>query len=154
MATQKLLLPYHFTHLDQKALDFVIDTFSKSENITVTLFNAYTSIPEIDTAATSVTGKLKGSLSYLSQKIKENETALNEVKDKLVEGGFPEKQVNCIFRPRKKDIAGEIIDLVNSDHFDTIVLNRKHARVTRFFSGSISHKVVMSLKDVTVCIVS
>ena len=88
------------------------------------------------------------------QKIKEKKTALNEVKDKLVEGGFRESQVNCIFRPRKKDIASEIIDLVNSDHFDTIVLNRKHARVTRFFSGSISHKVVISLKDVTVCIVS
>jgi hypothetical protein len=154
MATQKLLLPYHFTHLDQKALDFVIDTFSRLENITVTVYNAYTPIPEIDTAATSVTGKLKGSLSYLSQKIKENEMQLNVVKDKLVEGGFSKKQVNCIFKPRKKDIANEIIDLVNSEHFDTIVLNRKHARVTRFFSGSISHKVVMALKDVTVCIVS
>ena len=154
MATQKLLLPYHFTQLDQKALNFVTSTFGKSENIAVTVFNAYTPIPEIDTDATSVTGKLKGNLSYLAQKIKENEMALNEVKDKLVEGGFPEKQVNCIFRPRKKDIASEIIDLVTSDHFDTIVLNRKHARVTRFFSGSISQKVVMSLKDVTVCIVS
>ena len=154
MATLKLLLPYHFTHLDQKAVVVVIDTFSKLENITVTVFNAYTPLPEIETAATSVTGKLKGSLSYLSQKIKENEMALNEVKDKLVVGGFQEKQVNCIFRPRKKDIASEIIDLVNSDYFDTIVLNRKHARVTRFFSGSISHKVVMGLKDVTVCIVS
>jgi nucleotide-binding universal stress UspA family protein len=154
MATRKLLLPYHFTRLDQKALDFVIDTFGSIEDITVTVFNAYTPIPEIDTEATSVTGKLKGSLSYLSQKIKENETALNEVKDKLVGRGFPEKQVNCIFRPRKRDIASEIIDLVNSEHFDTIVLNRKHARVTRFFSGSISHKVVMTLKDVTVCIVT
>ena len=154
MATRKLLLPYHFTQLDQKALDFVIDTFSKSENVAVTVFNAYTPIPEIATETTSVTGKLKGSLSYLSQKIKENEEALNEVKDKLVEGGFLEKQVNCVFRPRKKDIASEIIDLVNSDQYDIIVLNRKHARVTRFFSGSISHKVIMNLKDVTVCIVS
>ena len=154
MATQKLLLPYHFTQLDQKALDFVIDTFGKFKNITVTVFNAYTPIPEIGTDATSVTSKLKGSLSYLSQKIKENEMQLNAVKDKLVEGGFSEKQVNCIFKPRKKDIANEIIDLVNSEHFDTIVLNRKHARVTRFFSGSISHKIVMALKDVTVCIVS
>ncbi len=154
MATRKLLLPYHFTQLDQKALEFVTDTFGKSENIAVTVFNAYTPIPEIETDATSVTGKLKGSLSYLSQKIKENETVLNDVKDKLVEGGFSEKQVTCVFRPRKKDIASEIIDLVNSEHFDTIVLNRKHARVTRFFTGSISHKVVMSLKDVTVCIVS
>ena len=154
MATRKLLLPYHFTDLDQKAVDFVIDTFGKLENIAVTVFNAYTPIPEIATEATSVTGRLKGSLSYLSQKIKESETTLNEVKDKLIDGGFPEKQVNCIFKPRKKDIASEIIDLVKSNHFDTIVLNRKHARVTRFFSGSISHKVILTLKDVTVCIVS
>ncbi len=154
MATRKLLLPYHFTHLDQKALDFVIDTFSNLENIAVTVFNAYTPIPEIATEASSVTSKLKGSLSYLHQKIKENETALNEVKDKLVESGFPQERVKCIFKPRKKDIASEIIDLVTSDHFDIIVLNRKHARVTRFFSGSTSHKVVMAVKDVTVCIVS
>ena len=154
MATQKLLLPYHFTHLDQKALNFVTDTFGKLENIAVTVFHAYTPIPEIDTDATSVTGKLKGSLSYLSQKIKEYEALLDEVKDQLVEGGFPENRVDCIFRPRKKDIAAEIIDLVTSDKFDIIVLNRKHARATRFFSGSISHKVVMTLKDVTVCIVS
>jgi nucleotide-binding universal stress UspA family protein len=154
MATQKLLLPYHFTRLDQKSLDFVINIFGKLDNIAVTVFNAYTPIPEIETDATSITGKLKGSLSYLSQKIKENETLLDEVKDKLVEGGLPENRVDCIFRPRKKDIASEIIDLTTSDKFDIIVLNRKHARVTRFFSGSISHKVVMTLKDITVCIVS
>ncbi|MGD8961310.1 MAG: hypothetical protein PVH43_02275 [Desulfobacterales bacterium] len=70
MATRKLLLPYHFTRLDQKALDFVIDAFGRIEGITVTVFNAYTPIPEIDTEATSVTVKLKGSLSYLSQKLK------------------------------------------------------------------------------------
>jgi hypothetical protein len=154
MATQKLLLPYHFTHLDQKALHFVTSTFGKLENIAVTVFNAYTPIPEIDTDATSVTGKLKGSLSYLSQKIKEYEALLDEVKGKLIEGGFPKNRVDCIFRPRKKDIASEIIELATSDKFDFIVLNRKPARVTRFFSGSISHKVVMNLKDVTICIVS
>ncbi len=154
MATQKLLLPYHFTRLDQKALDFVTDTFGKLENISVTVFNVYTPIPEIETDAASVTGKLKGSLSFLSQKIKENETLLDEVKAKLVECGLPEDRVDCIFRPRKKDIASEIIDLATRDDFDIIVLNRKHARVTRFFSGSTSHKVVMTLKDVAVCIVS
>ncbi|HSQ85185.1 MAG TPA: universal stress protein [Desulfobacterales bacterium] len=154
MATQKLLLPYNFTRLDQKALDFVTSTFGKLENIAVTVFNAYTPIPEIETDQTSVTGKLKENLRYLLRKIKENEALLNEVKDKLIEGGFSESRVDCIFRPRKKDIASEIIDQATSEKFDFIVLNRKHARVTRFFSGSISHKVVMTLKDVTVCIVS
>lgn len=154
MATQKLLLPYNFTRFDQKALDFVINTFAKLDDITVIVFNAYTPIPEIDTDASLITGKLKGSLGFLSQKIKENEALLDEVKGRLVEGGFPENRVDCIFRPRKKDIASEIIELVSSDKFDIIVLNRKQARVTRFFSGSISHKVVMNVKDVTVCIVS
>ena len=154
MAKLKLLLPYHFTGLDQKALNFVTDTFGKLKNVSVTVFNAYTPIPEIETDATSITGKLKGSLSYLSQRIKENETLLDEVRDKLVEGGIPENRVDCIFRARKKDIASEIIDLVTSDKFDILVLNRKHARVARFFSGSTSQKVIMTLKDVTVCIVS
>jgi nucleotide-binding universal stress UspA family protein len=154
MAKLKLLLPYNFTRFDQKALNFVIDTFAKLDNITVTVFNAYTPIPEIDTDASSITSKLKGSLSFLSQKIKENEALLDEVKARLVEGGIPENRVECIFRPRKKDIASEIIELLTDAKFDIIVFNRKQARVTRFFSGSISHKVVMNLKDVTVCIVS
>jgi len=154
MATQKLLLPYNFTRLDQKALEFVINTFGKSDNVAVTVFNAYTPIPEIKTDGTFVTGKLKGSLNYLFQNIKKNEVVLYEVKYKLVESGFSENRVNCIFKPRKKDIATEILDLTTSDNFDTIVLNRKYARVTRFFSASISNKVMMNLKDLTVCIVS
>jgi len=133
MATQKLLLPYNFTRLDQKALEFVINTFGKLDNIAVTVFNAYTPIPEIKADATFVTGKLKGNLNYLFQNIKKNEVILYEVKNKLVEAGFSENRVNCIFRPRKKDIATEILDLTASDNFDIIVLNRKHARVTRFF---------------------
>ena len=71
MAIQKLLLPYNFTRFDQKALDFVINTFGKLEGIEVTIFNAYIPVPEIETAGSSVTGKLKGSLTYLSQKISE-----------------------------------------------------------------------------------
>jgi len=154
MDTQKLLLPYNFTRLDQKALEFVINTFGKLGNTAVTVFNAYTPIPEIETDGTFVTGKLKGNLNYLLQNIKKNKVVLYKVKDKLIEVGFSENRVDCIFRPRKKDIATEIMDLAASDNFDIIVLNRKHARVTRFFSGSTSNKVIMNLKDLTVCIVS
>ena len=154
MTTQKILLPYNFTRLDEKALAFVINIFGKIDNVAITVFNAYTPIPEIDTDAASITGKLKGNLSYLFQNIKENEAVLNTVKDQLVEAGFPEHRIGCVFRSRKRDIATEIIDLATAEDFDIIVLNRKHARVTRFFSGSISHKVIMSLKGLTVCIVS
>ncbi|UCG07009.1 MAG: universal stress protein [Desulfobacterales bacterium] len=154
MAIQKILLPYNFTHLDQKALDFVIIAFSHLNDTEITIFNAYTPVPEIETADTSVTGKLRGSLGYLSQQIIQREAELNDVKQKLILQGFEENRIKTSFRPRKRDIASEIIESAMSEKFDVIVLNRKHARVTRFFSGSVSHKVMMTLKDTTVCIVS
>ena len=154
MATQKLLLPYNFTSFDQKALDFVINAFGKLEKLEVTVFNAYTPVPEIETSAASVTGKLKGSLSYLSQKINEQETELNAIKQKLVDNGFADGRVHTVFQPRKKEVASEIIDIAKQNNFDIIVISHKPGKATRFFTGSRYSKVISALKDVTVCVVS
>jgi len=155
MAIEKILLPYNFTQIDQKAVNFVIETFVHLKDIAaITVFNAYTAAPEIETPATAVTGRLKGSMSYLAQKISEQENELKVVKQKFIQGGFAANKINTVFKPRKKDIASEIMELALKDKYDVIVLNRKHAKVTRFFSGSVSHKVTMSLQGTTVCIVS
>ncbi len=154
MAIQKLLLPYNFTRFDQKALDFVISAFAKLKNIEVTLFNAYTAVPEIETASTSVTSKLKESLSYLSQKITEQEAELKAIKQKLVESGFEDRLVHTIFQPRKKEVANEIIDLATANNFDVIIMSHRPGRATRFFTGSRYNKVISALRNVTVCIVS
>jgi len=154
MAIKKILLAYNFTRLDQKAAEFAIEAFAHLKDANITIFNAYTPVPEIETVDTSITGKLKSRMSYLMQQISQRESELNEVKLTLSRGGFADGQINTEFRPRKRDIASEIIDLTRTNNYDVLVLNRKHARVTRFFSGSVSHKVVMTLKDTTVCIVS
>jgi nucleotide-binding universal stress UspA family protein len=154
MAIQKILVAYNFTNLDQKALDFVTSAFAHIEGVEITIFHVFTPVPDIETQASVVTGKLKGSLSYLSQQIMQRENDLKKVTAKLAENGFDESRIHTVFRPRKKDIAGEIISLTRDTKFDAIVLNRKAARVARFFSGSVSQKVVMTLKDTTVCIVS
>lgn len=154
MAEQKILLPYNFTILDQKAITFVIHTFVHLEEFEVTLFNAYTPVPEIESHDTSVMGKLKGNLSYLSQQIMQQETELKAVKEKLVQSGFAQSRVHTIFKPRKKDIATEIIEVATQDKFGVIVINHKSGKASRFFTGSVFSKVVSALKDVTVCIVS
>ena len=154
MATQKLLLPYNFTRFDQKSLDFVINAFGKLEKLEVTVFNAYTPVPEIETSAASVTGKLKGSLSYLSQKINEQEAELKTIKQKLVDSGFADGRVHTVFQPRKKEVASEIIDIATKNNFDIIVISHKPGKATRFFTGSRYSKVISALKDVTVCVVS
>jgi nucleotide-binding universal stress UspA family protein len=154
MAIQKILVAYNFTHLDQKAIEFVTSTFAHIDGVEITFFHAYTPIPEIETQASNVTGKLKSSLSYLSQQIMQRENDLKEITEKLSKNDLSGTQIHTIFRPRKKDIASEIINLNRETNFDVIVLNRKAARVTRFFSGSVSNKVLMTLKETTVCIVS
>ena len=154
MAIQKILVAYNFTSLDQKALDFVTNSFGHIEGMDITIFHAYTPVPDIETEASLVTGKLKGSLSYLSQLIMQRENDLKAVVARLCQNGFPETRIHTVFKPRKKDIASEIISLSRDTKFDVIVLNRKPSRVTRFFSGSVYHKIVMTLRDTTVCIVS
>jgi len=72
----------------------------------------------------------------------------------LVQNGFTENQVSYLYKPRKKDIIGEIVDIATQDNFNIVVMNRKPGKVTRFFTGSVFSKVVSALKDKTVCIVS
>ena len=154
MAGQKILLPYNFTNYDQKALDFVIRTFAHLEDIEVTLFNSYTSVPELKTNDSPIMDKLKGNLTYLSQRIREQEEGLKVAKRNLLENGFSEVQIHYVFKPRNKDIAGEIIDLALSGRYDLIVINRKPGKVTRFFTGSVLNKVASALKDTTICLVT
>ena len=154
MAIQKILVAYNFTQLDQKAIEFVTTTFAHLDGVEITFFHAYTPIPEIETQPSVVTGKLKSSLSYLSQQVMQRENDFKAIIDNLATKDLAKCRIQTIFRPRKKDIASEIISLNHETKFDAIVLNRKASRVTRFFSGSVSHKVLMTLKDTTVCIVS
>ena len=154
MASQKILLPYNFTSYDQKALDFVIRTFISQEDVEITLFNAYTPAPEIEMRGSPIMEKMKGTLGYLSQRAKEQEEEVKAVKDKLLEKGFTEDRIHTVFEPKKKDIAGDIIDLALKGKFNVVVLNRKPGKIARFFTGSVFSKVVTALKETTVCIVS
>lgn len=154
MAIQKILVAYNFTKLDQKAIEFVTDAFAHIEGAEVTFFHAYSPIPEIETQASEVTGKLKSSLSYLAQQVIEQEEEFKATIRDLSKNDLANCRIQTIFRPRKKDIASEIISLSRETNYDVVVLNRKGSRVTRFFSGSVSNKVLMTLKETTVCIVS
>ena len=154
MAALKILLPYNFRTLDQKALAFASSTFGHLEEVEITLFHAYTPLPEVEADSASVMGKLKGDLGYLSQKIMQQETELNAVKEKLLQSGFAQNRVHTVFKPRKKDIAAEIIEAVTNDRFNVVIINHKSGKASRFFTGSVFIKVVSALKDTTVCIVS
>jgi len=153
MATQKVLFPYNFTRYDKKASDFVIRVFAGLEDAEITLFHAYPPAPKVEIDQGSITDRLKHSMSYLSQKISDQEAELKTARQNLLDNGFSENRVNYIFKPRKKDIAGEIMDCALEGGFNLIVLNQKPGAITRYFTGSVHNKVINASKDITVCIV-
>ena len=155
MTIQKILVPYNFMPYDQKSLDFITTTFSHREAVEVTLFYSYTPVPEIESQKSPVMERLKGSLSYMTTRIKEQEESLNRVKEVFSQGGFGENQVHVIFSPKKKkDVAAEIIHLVMERGFNTIILNHKPGKVSHFFTGNVFSKVVSALPGVTVCVIT
>lgn len=154
MTKQKVLLPYNFTENDQKAVDFVIRMFARQEDAEVTLFNAYTSAPEIETRNNPIMEKMRQNLTYLRQKISEQEDRIKAVRDSLFEKGFARNRVSYLFKPIKKDISQDIVDLVQTEGFDVIVLNRTSGSIARFFMGNVFQKVVMGVKNTAVLIVT
>jgi hypothetical protein len=154
MAGKRLLFPQNFTSYDRKALDFVVNTFGQLEDVEVTLFHAYTPLPSVEVSPGTVTDKLRGNMSFLHQQIQEKEAGIKAVKAELVGKGFAEDRILEVFRPRKKDIAGELLDLYGEKHFEYLVLSRRPGKVSRFFTASVSHKVLAALKNTTVCVVS
>ncbi len=154
MAGRRLLLPQNFSPNDRKAVDFVVETFGRLKDVSVTLFHAYTPLPPVEVSHSTVTDKLRGNLSFLQQQINEREAGMEAIKSELVEKGFAETDLHQVFKPRKKDIAGEIIDIFNETHFELLVLNRKPGKVSRFFTGSVHQKLLATLKETTICVVS
>jgi hypothetical protein len=152
MATQKILMPYNFTAHEEKALDFIVNTFAHREDVKITLLNTYAPLPKIDTAADPVLYRMRNSISYLSEDIRQKEAGLKSVKEYFLENGFSDDQVDYIFKEREKSIVGEIIDAVSKGRYRVLVLSRQSGKVTRLFARSLHSRALQALKNVTICI--
>jgi hypothetical protein len=140
--------------LDKKALDFVIQTFSGIQDAEVILCNFFTPAPSITVKDSPGMKKMQESMSYLNQLIGEQEENLKKTREILVSEGFADAGVKIVFTPKKKEISNHIIEMAAAEKVDLIVLNRKSGIVSRFFTKSVFNRVVMTLKNTIVCIVS
>jgi len=154
MAAKNILVPYNFTTYDQKALDFVADTFRHAPDARITLFHVYTPLPEIETGSNAVLGRLKDTMKTLRQQLRDQESVLKEAAARLSEKGIPKDYLNYTFRPKAKELAEEIVETALEKKCDIIVLSRKSGKVARFFGKSVSERLLSYLKGVAICIVT
>ena len=154
MRINKILIPYSFSMLDRKALTFAARMFGPLTETAVTLYYAYIPVPQIESIASPVMERMKSNMHYLSQRIQEEEADLQKAKHELVSLGIAEQRVSCAFMPKRRDIASDIIDFVRKENYDTLVMSQTPGRATRLLKGSIVNRIVASLADKTICIVT
>jgi hypothetical protein len=111
-------------------------------------------VPKIELRDSLIMEKISSNLAYLQQKIYEHEIGIKQAREKLIQKGFSSNRVHYIFRALNKDVAQDIVGLVTDKAFDMVILNRNPGKITRFFTGSVSNKVMKSLKQVDVYVVT
>jgi hypothetical protein len=122
--------------------------------VKITLFFVYTPPPRIDRKDSPVLDRMAADLVYLERVVEEQKTSLEATRRELIDGGFPESAVACVFAARKKDVAGEIVDQALKGEYDVVVLHNKPRRATRFFSGTVYSRVVSALSGKTVFVIT
>ncbi len=153
MAARKILVPFNFAPKDEKALHFVIKQFSGDRYSEVTLFHVYQPIPEIDGYDPSLR-RLRATMASLSGELRLQENKLKEIIRDLIDSGFMEDQLKYIFRPKKKSIPEEIVNIVNELHYDTLVLTTNPKRLAYSFGKSVHDYAINNLKNVLICIIT
>ena len=152
MVAKKILVPYNFTPYEEKTLDLVIDTYSGREDVKISIFNAYTPVPELDSDASPELAKMRDGLFYLTAELHAKEEGLRSARLHLLDNGFSEEQVDYVFKKRDKSVADEIIDAVMKGHYRILVLSKMRGGGSRLFTRSTHSRVLAVLRDVTVCI--
>ena len=154
MAELKVLIPYNFTGVDRKSLDFAIQAYGQEKEVKITLLHTYVSLPQIEPASNTVMSRLSSNMHYLRSELLEKEKEINQIKQYLMDGGFRDDQIDYDFKPRSKSVADEIIATAKTRGSKIIILSYRPHRITRAFIQSVHNKVISTLKDVTVCVVT
>ncbi|MCD6224462.1 MAG: universal stress protein [Deltaproteobacteria bacterium] len=154
--TNRLLVAFDDSENAMRAVEFITKYFTADHKIT--LFNV---LPDSAVLCAMNSPELtpyflsqKSSFCILEDKKKEliNE-AMQKAEKKLISAGFDKKNVKMKIKNRRIGIARDLITEAQSG-YDVVVLGRRGlSGIKEFLIGSVSQKVLHSVKGVSVMIV-
>ena len=154
---KKILIAVDDSENAMRAVEYVADSFSKENSIT--LFSIVLDTPAIcDMNSPSLTpyflSQKDAFCTVEDQKKLLVKDALKKAKEVLLEAGFKEDNITVKLEDKKKGIARGIVDEANSG-YDTIVLGRRGVSgIKEFVLGSVAMKVLHSAADTSVLLVN
>lgn len=153
----KILVAFDDSKNAMRAVQFVAETFSPDNKITLlSVLQNTAALCEMNSPElTPYFVSQQDSFCILEDKKKGLvEEATEKAKSYLTEAGFNPRNIVIKLIPKKKGVAGDIVDEANSG-YDIIVLGRRGiSGIKEFLFGSISQKVLQLAKDVSVLIVN
>jgi hypothetical protein len=152
MTTPRILVPYNFTMIDEKALAFVIETYARHPDASVTLFHAYTPLPDLDVTANPEIKKTMSGLNYLKNELAEKEKGLEAIRQRFLDSGFAEGKVDYVFKKKSKSHTDEIVAVAKEGRYGVLVLGRKPGMVSQLFSRNVHERLLSMLPGIVVCI--
>ena len=152
----KLLVAFDDSENAMRAVDFIINYFTTEHEIT--LFHV---LPDSTVLCAMNSPELtpfflaqKSSFCLLESKKKELiEEAMQKAQKKFINANFDKKNIKLKIKNRKIGIARDLIAEAQSG-YDVVVLGRRGlSGIKEFIIGSVSQKVLHSVKGVSVMIV-
>ena len=155
---QKILVALDDSRNALRTIEFITKTFSPAEN-DITLFSV---LP--DTAALCDMNSPELTPYFLSQhssfcQLEERKKqlvneALKQAKDFLVNAGYDNDRICLKVQVKKRGIARDIIEEAHSGYSIIVMGRRGLSGIKEFMLGSVSQKVIHSVKDISVLIVN
>ena len=153
MAWKNILVPFNFTNSDEKSLHYVISSFAGEKGVHVTLFHTHTPPPQID-GYNPALFRVKSTMASLATEARIGEKELQKIIKDLIVSGFLEDQIDYVFKSREKSVGEEIVEMALKGGFDTIVLSHQPGKATRAFTRNVHDKVISSLRNTTISIIT
>lgn len=155
--SQKILIAVDDSDNAMRAVDYVAKAFTRENDIT--LFSVL-----VDTAAICdmnspelipyFTSQQTAFCSLEDKKKELISRALDNARKRLVNSGFDEKRITVSSETKKRGVARDIIDEAHKG-YDTLVIGRRGiSGLKEFFLGSISQKIVNTVKDLSIVLVN
>ena len=154
---QKILVALDGSEISSKIVEFSAKTVS--ENSVITLFSV---VPNVDLLCELDPPFIKGFVSkkypdycraIQDEKRQVLEKTLETARQLFLDAGFKAESISTKIEVMKFDVALTIIEEARTG-YDLIVLGRRgHSGLKKFLMGSVSQKVIHTIKDISILIV-
>lgn len=154
---QKVLVAMDDSENSMRAVDYVRKVFTKDNEITLfsVLLDTATICEMYSPELTPYFSSQQSAFCSLEAKKKELiETAIEKARESLLAAGFDEGNIHVKIEIKKKGVARDIID-ESQKGYDTLVIGRRGlSGLKEFLLGSVSQKVIHSVKDLSIILVN